>query len=863
MKQPFLRSALHIRISLILLLAVLAHFLLFVDNQPVLQSSAAVVLMTIAPGLLLAALILGRDGEHIPLGEWLSYGAGIGFGIGAGVVFMLGMLPGAPTQGLLLAAFDAIILVLSVLLWVKASHPKDHTRPHTDTRSSWLFVIAVSLTLLLAMGLRLINLGYSQLQGDEATPIVRASAFVQDGEEVVFLQPRGPLDTLIPAGVMVLVGVRSELALRLPFALASILAVGAVISLGVLLGGRLVGVVSGLMLALDGFAIGFGRVMHYESVILLTTIACIIALHRIWMLQRASTPFNERLARRYVWSAALLAATAMLAHYDGAIVLIVGGYLIFEWWRAGMSARQLGRIILAPGAFALGVVTAFYMAFVLHPNFGETLERYSESLIDDGGFLVNNLLVYVELAGFYYGAVQFYFLALIVWMAACLPFWRQRHRWWSAMLVGMGLALPVILISASSFAIPFDSTAVWTFVMGIGLVLTPSIPVQNRLLWIWFGAPFFAALFLTAQPGLHFYLFSPPLALLVGATIADLHQRSSGLRSPNRAQWSLIAALLVLTAINTVHLYRLFISPAEHAMQTKTEQSAPWLWPTAMLNSPILYYGMPYDGGWRTIEALYANGVLQGSYLSNIDRWITDWYTHGAEFCRQQPDYVIVDRFSQPESAQRIEAKMSEDYSLHAIVTANDEARLLIYSRSAAAAPRVFDVEDADLSPSNTDRPTIPITPWSGTAPMEPLAVRFGDDLALTGVRVDLSPSGVADAASVLHGGEHLSISLGWRLLQETQREYTVFLQLIDANAVKAGQRDVMPACNAGETTEWRADKEIIGFYRLAVDSDPPPGVYSLIVGIYDAVNQERLNVYNKDGVLLGDAVKLRDIRIE
>ena len=863
MKQRFLRSASHIRTSLILLLAVLAHLLLFVDNQPALRGSAAFVLMIFAPGLLLAALLLEHDGGQLTPGEWLSYGAGIGFGIGAGLVFVLGMLPGSLTQMMLLTAFDTIILALSVLLWVKASHQKDHAWLHTDTRPPRLFVIVVSLILLLTVGLRLTNLGYSQLQGDEATPIVRASAFVQDGEDAVFLQPRGPLDALIPAGVMVLAGVRSELALRLPFALASVLAVGAVISLGVLLGGRLVGIVSGLMLTLDGFAIGFGRVMHYESVILLTTVACVMALHRVWMLQRASTPLDEKLAQRYVWSAALLAATAMLAHYDGAIVLIAGGYLIFEWWRAGMRARQLGRIILAPGAVALGIVAAFYVTFVLHPNFGETLERYSESLIEDAGFLVNNLLVYAELTGFYYGAVQFYFLALIVWVAACLPFWRQRQRWWGAMLMGITLALPVILIVASSFTLPFDLLALWTFMMGIGLVLAPSVPVQNRLLWIWFGAPFFAALFLTAQPGLHFYLFSPPLALLIGATIADLHQRASGLRSPNRARRSLIAGLLVLTTISTVHLYRLFISTAEHAMQTKTEQSAPWLWPTSTMSSPLLYYGMPYDGGWRTIETLYANGALQGSYLSNIDRWITDWYTHGAEFCRHQPDYVIVDRFSQPESAQRIGAKMSDDYSLHAIITANHEPRLLIYGRGVAAAPKAFDIEDADLFPSNTDRPTIPITPWSGTAPMEPLALRFGDDLALTGVRVDLSPSGVADAASVVHGGEHLSISLGWRLLQETQREYTMFLQLIDANAVKAGQRDAMPACNAGETTDWRVGKEITGFYRLAMDSDTPPGVYSLIVGIYDTANQERLNVYNKDGVLLGDAVKLRDIRIE
>ncbi len=852
------------RILLTLLLAVLAHpLLLFVDDWPALQSSTAFSLMGVAPGLLLAALILDRSGERLPLGEWLSYGTGIGFGVGMAVVFVLGMLPGSLTQAMLLAAFDVIILALSVLLWVKASRQGNHARAHTNTIPSWLFVVAVGLILLLAAGLRLTNLGYSQFQGDEATPIVRASAFAQDGEDAVFLQPRGPLDMMIPAGMMALGGAHAEVALRLPFALAGVVAVIGVLSLGGLLAGRLVGLLAALMMALDGFAIAFGRVMHYESVILVTTTACIMALYRVWMLQRAPAPLDETLARRYLWIAALLAATGGLAHYDGAIVLIVGGYLMVAWWRAGMSVRQLARISLAPGVVALGIVAAFYIAFVLHPNFSETLERYSESLLDDAGLLVNNLLVYAERAAFYYGAVQFYFLMLVTWVAACFAFWRQRDRWWGVAFGAMAVALPVILVVAASFAIPSDIAALWMFVLMAGLVLTPSTNVQERLLWLWFGVPFLAAMFLTATPGLHFYLFSPPLALLVGMTLVALHRRLAGLRVPKIARGVLGAGLIVLVAVNTVYLYRLFVSTAEYAMQSKAEQRAPWLWPTATMSIPILYFGMPYDGGWRAIDALYADGALQGSYLTNIDRWITDWYTRGAEFCRQQPDYVIVDRFSQPGSAQRMEAEMGENYSLYATITANDEPRLLIYSRADAAALPAFDVSDPALRPADTRRATIPITPWSGTAPMEPLDVRFGEDLALEGVRVDVSSSGADDPAGVVRSGDHVSISLAWRLLQETQREYTVFLQLIDANAVKAGQRDTMLACNIGPTTRWRVGREVIGYYRLALASDTPSGVYSLIVGVYDAANQERLYVYDADGARLGDTVKLLDIRIE
>ena len=92
-------------------------------------------------------------------------------------------------------------------------------------------------------------------------------------------------------------GASAELALRLPFALAAIFAVLAVICLGIVLAGRRAGLIAGLLLALDGFAIAFGRVMHYESVVLLATTASVMAMYRALALQRATTRHDERLAR--------------------------------------------------------------------------------------------------------------------------------------------------------------------------------------------------------------------------------------------------------------------------------------------------------------------------------------------------------------------------------------------------------------------------------------------------------------------------------------------------------------------------------------------------------------------------------------
>ena len=44
-------------------------------------------------------------------------------------------------------------------------------------------------------------------------------------------------------------------------------------------------------------------------------------------------------------------------------------------------------------------------------------------------------------------------------------------------------------------------------------------------------------------------------------------------------------------------------------------------------------FGFPYQAGWKTIGALFADGTLAGSYDSNEQPQVTYWYTRGAWRC--------------------------------------------------------------------------------------------------------------------------------------------------------------------------------------------------------------------------------------
>ncbi len=853
------------RVLTVLLLTALANLGLWgFVGQPAIAGGFAFVVLIGAPGLLLVSLILERDDDELLFRDWLVYGTGVGFGIATLVVLCLGLLPGELTQALLLFVFDGMIGVMSLVLWRRAPRqPAASTPAASDSSRRW-WMTGVLLIMLLAAGLRLTNLGYSQLQGDEATPLVRAAAFVQDHEDGVFFQPRGPLDMMIPAGVLAMSGASAELVLRLPFAAAAIFVVLAVISLGSVLAGRRAGLIAGLLLALDGFAIAFGRVMHYESVVLLTTTASIMALYKALSLQRATTRHDERLARRYVWIAALLAATGVIAHYDGLIVLPAWAYLLFEMRRGGRSVRQIAGMMLAPVVVTGGIVAAYYLAFFLHPNFGETLQRYSQSLIDDSGLLVNNLLYYVEHTAFYYGAVGFYFLAAVLWAALLFALWRQRGTRWAAPFGVLVFGLPLVLLVSLRLEVASALAPIWVAACGLLLLRTPAMSAGERLLWIWLGIPLFAALFITESPGLHFYIFSPPLALLAGMTVGQLSHLLEKHGPPTMLKRALLAGMFLLAAINTVYLVRFFVSSDEIAMKTKAGQTAPWLWPSRTFENRMLYFGAPYDAGWRAVGALFAEGVLKGSYQTNIDRWLADWYTRGAEYCKEQPDYVIVDTFSRDDFEEQVQAAVAKGYAIDAIVTTGEESRLLIYSQMPAEEITVYDLATVGGRFADAALKTLlPITPWSGPAPLESVGFRFGDSLEITGVRVDPAQRTAGDRDDAVAAGSHVNVTLAWRLLQETNQDYTVFLQLIDENALKAGQRDTMLACNAGPSGTWKAGKAATGYYRVGVSKDAPQGSYALLAGVYDAATMERLPVFDREGQPLGDAALLRELVIK
>ncbi|MBE2224292.1 MAG: hypothetical protein IAF02_22320, partial [Anaerolineae bacterium] len=77
---------------------------------------------------------------------------------------------------------------------------------------------------------------------------------------------------------------------------------------------------------------------------------------------------------------------------------------------------------------------------------------------------------------------------------------------------------------------------------------------------------------------------------------------------------------------------------------------------------------------------------------------------------------------------------------------------------------------------------------------------------------------------------------------------YTLFLQVLDANDRLVGQVDAWPLQGTLPTSQWQPGQTITDPYTIQLDSDLPPGDYRLLVGWYLLADLHRLPILNEVG---------------
>src|SRR5690606_4425255 len=106
--------------------------------------------------------------------------------------------------GLMLALLPVRLVPINVVMWtagltlvVAAFAFKRATNwrvPARGSRAGWVCAV---LVLLVAAGLRLPGLGYSEFQGDETEVILRATGVVQNLPDAIFYHGKGPGEVVV------------------------------------------------------------------------------------------------------------------------------------------------------------------------------------------------------------------------------------------------------------------------------------------------------------------------------------------------------------------------------------------------------------------------------------------------------------------------------------------------------------------------------------------------------------------------------------------------------------------------------------------------------------------------------------------
>lgn len=226
-------------------------------------------------------------------------------------------------------------------------------------------LIALQMGLLLGVSslLRLADLGYSDFQGDEISALCRFSDFKTPLQFLAYLlsQRKGPVQYLLTCAFSIFDPAFSkEWAIRLPFALANLIALVCFFILVYRLFTPEIAIYASFLFATNGIFIAFARIVQYQSIVLLGVVTAILGLTLSLQYEKWKVPG--------LYLGFLSAAIGILAHFDAAFVMPPMGVLVLYWWRDAYNrpdfAHLRRHLITAVGVFTV-LVLGFYIEYAV------------------------------------------------------------------------------------------------------------------------------------------------------------------------------------------------------------------------------------------------------------------------------------------------------------------------------------------------------------------------------------------------------------------------------------------------------------------------------------------------------------------
>ena len=131
--------------------------------------------------------------------------------------------------------------------------------------------------------------------------------------------------------------------------------------------------------------------------------------------------------------------------------------------------------------------------------------------------------------------------------------------------------------------------------------------------------------------------------------------------------------------------------------------------------------------------------------------------------------------------------------------------------------------------------------------------VEFGGQIALLGSNLAAKQNATP--------GVPLPVTVVWQASRQPEKDYTGFVQVLNAAGQLVAQQDHPLTNNFLPATVWQPGLTVTDTYQIALPAALVPGTYRVIVGLYDAATGVRLPLV-VDGAAAGDAFTVSELTI-
>jgi hypothetical protein len=132
--------------------------------------------------------------------------------------------------------------------------------------------------------------------------------------------------------------------------------------------------------------------------------------------------------------------------------------------------------------------------------------------------------------------------------------------------------------------------------------------------------------------------------------------------------------------------------------------------------------------------------------------------------------------------------------------------------------------------------------------------VSMAGDISLVGYDLTLSenqPVGM---------GSRVGLYLYWQTREPLTESLKVFVHLLGPQENVVAQHDSVPAMWTYDTRDWEPGETVVDFHSMEISSDIEPGVYTIVVGLYEEGSGERWPTLDASGKPAADQVILTQI---